>query len=95
MENRGKKKFVGKSGKGPRGKAPHGKRRFKKDNGKKVVSRSPDLMVMVVYWNACSFFIFSLSVNLCFETMSLADEQKEVGVVCLDFSKTLTVSSLL
>ncbi|NWT56548.1 PUM3 protein, partial [Erythrocercus mccallii] len=32
MENKGKKKFVGKSGKGPRGKAPHGKRRFKKDN---------------------------------------------------------------
>uniref|UniRef100_A0A8C3R213 Pumilio homolog 3 n=1 Tax=Cyanoderma ruficeps TaxID=181631 RepID=A0A8C3R213_9PASS len=32
MESKGKKKFVGKSGKGPRGKAPPGKRRFKKDN---------------------------------------------------------------
>ncbi|NXV05892.1 PUM3 protein, partial [Cettia cetti] len=43
MENKGKKKFMGKSGKGPRGKAPHGKRRFKKDNdsgpGKKVFNK--------------------------------------------------------
>ncbi|NXT08545.1 PUM3 protein, partial [Prunella fulvescens] len=32
MESKGKKKFVGKSGKGLPGKAPRGKRRFKKDN---------------------------------------------------------------
>ncbi|NXW11453.1 PUM3 protein, partial [Fregetta grallaria] len=32
MEAKGKKKFVGKSGKAPRGKVPHGKRKFKKDN---------------------------------------------------------------
>ncbi|KFV07573.1 Pumilio domain-containing protein KIAA0020, partial [Tauraco erythrolophus] len=32
METKGKKKFVGRSGKAPRGKVPRGKRRFKKDN---------------------------------------------------------------
>ncbi|XP_065512723.1 pumilio homolog 3 [Caloenas nicobarica] len=31
METKGKKKFVGKSGKTPRGNVPHGKRKFKKD----------------------------------------------------------------
>ncbi|KAM9508270.1 pumilio homolog 3 [Guaruba guarouba] len=32
METKGKRKFLGKSGKAPYGKAPHGKRKFKKDN---------------------------------------------------------------
>ncbi|XP_056180902.1 pumilio homolog 3 isoform X1 [Falco biarmicus] len=32
METKGKKKFVGRSGKASRGKVPHGKRKYKKDN---------------------------------------------------------------
>ncbi|KAK4815825.1 hypothetical protein QYF61_007434 [Mycteria americana] len=36
MEAKGKKKFVGKSGKAPRGKGPHGKRKFKKDECRAV-----------------------------------------------------------
>ncbi|XP_039946331.1 pumilio homolog 3 [Hirundo rustica] len=46
MESKGKKKFVGKSGKGPRGKAPRGKRKFKKDNdsgaAKKVFNKGDE-----------------------------------------------------
>lgn len=51
-------------------------------------------MVMGVYWHAWSSF-FSLLVNSCLETTNLADKQREVGVAYLDFSKILTVSSLL
>ncbi|XP_074787301.1 pumilio homolog 3 isoform X2 [Athene noctua] len=44
METKGKKKFVGKSGKAPRGKAPHGKRKFKRDNGppKKLTNKGDE-----------------------------------------------------
>ncbi|KFU89129.1 Pumilio domain-containing protein KIAA0020, partial [Chaetura pelagica] len=44
MEAKGKKRFVGKSGKAPRGKVPPGKRKFKKDLGppKKLIKKGDE-----------------------------------------------------
>lgn len=54
METKGKKKFVGKSGKASRGKVPHGKRKFKRDNGKeaKLPDRSPGRVIIVMQGHA-------------------------------------------
>lgn len=87
MEAKGKKKFVGKSGKAPRGKVPHGKKKFKKGKRQTVLNRR-------LFWCTgmlkLNFFIF---VNVRHGITSLVGEQRAVDVVCMDCHKAFDSGS--